>query len=285
MTVEKRRGAASGYFFKAKRVEGRVVKEYGGSMTDPVVRFLARHDRLNQAEQLAAKQSNDEEGEKYRGIETSFTSVQSQIQRVVRCWWRCPERQSVSSQTKIPVLQMKDPAMIGKLRRQPLSRDEFDKLVKRAEIGNEVALSELRSLMRADPETWQRIGDLTEHVRRTFLGLMVQENVVARESLAIKLDELAKELRQGHQSAVRNLVIDQIVIAYLDLHYQQTLAAGSHDRKAESDFLERRLERARKRFDAALESLAKMDKTLGLVPGTAPEGNPGKANPIGGKRN
>lgn len=164
--------------------------------------------------------------------------------------------------------------MAGTLGRQPLSRDEFDELVKRAEIGNANALSELRSLMRADPETWQRIGDLTDHVMRTFLGLMVQGNVVARESLAIKLEELKKELRQGHQSTIRNLVIDQIVIAYLDLHYQQTLAAGPQGSKGESEYLERRLERARKRYHAALESLGEMDKILGLAPSSTLDSTP-----------
>ncbi len=271
MAWEKRRGAAGKYLFRAKRIGGRVVKEYGGALVDPVVRIIARHDRLSQAEQSARQEWNDKESEAYRGIDASLTTVQRQIQRGVQCWRRCRDRQSIGSKVKIPALQTKDHTMAGRLGRQPVSRDEFDELVKRAEIGNADALSELRRLMRSDPETWQRVGDLTDHVKRTFLGLMVQGNVVARESLSIQLEELANELRQGHQSALRNLVIDQILIAYLDLHYQQTLAAGPQDRKGEADQLERRMERARKRYHAALESLGEMDKILGLAASSTPE--------------
>ena len=159
--------------------------------------------------------------------------------------------------------------MDSKQRRQPLTRDEFDELVKRAEFGDADAFNDLRTLMRADAATWRRFGDLTEHVKRAFLGLMVQGNVVARESLAVQLEELTCELRHGHQSAVRNLVIDQILILWLDVHYQRTLAAEPREGKTDVEFLDRRLAKVRKRYVAALESLAKMDRILGLTPTTA----------------
>lgn len=159
--------------------------------------------------------------------------------------------------------------MDSKQRRQPLTRDEFDELAKRAETGDGEAFLELRTLMRADPATWRTFGDLTEHVKRAFLGLMVQGNVVARESLAIQLDELTRELQHGHQSYIRKLVIDQILILWLDVHYQQTVAAEPRDGKTDIDFLDRRLAKVRKRYFAALESLSKMDRILGLTPSAA----------------
>ena len=155
--------------------------------------------------------------------------------------------------------------MGGKQRRQQLTRDEFDELVKQAEIGDTNALAELRALMRADAATWRRFGDLTEHVKQIFLGLMVQDSIVARESLSLELELLTRELHQGNQSPLRKLVIDQILILWLDVHYQQTMAAEPREGKTDTEFLDRRLAKAQKRYFAALESLGKMDRILGLT--------------------
>ena len=98
---------------------------------------------------------------------------------------------------------------------------------------------------------------------------MVQGNVVARESLNLELDGLTSKLRQGHQSPLRKLLIDQILILWLDVHYQQMLAAEPRAGKTDVEFLDRRLAKVRKRYFAALESLAKMDSILGPTPTAA----------------
>ena len=268
MPSEKRRTTGARFYYRAKRTGGRVVKDYCGSLADPVVSFLARRDRLSKAEQQARYEADAEERCAYDAIEVYLIALERQLHQVLQTWIRRPTgRRPQPGHSRC--LKQGVRAMGNTQRRQPLTRDEFDELVKRAETGDADALSELRTLMRADAATWRRFGDLTEHVKLAFLGLMVQGNVVARESLTVQLEELTRELRQGNQSPIRKLLVDQVLILWLDVHYQQTLAAEPREGKTDVDFLDRRLAKVRKRYVAALESLAKMDRILGLTPTAA----------------
>lgn len=264
MSWEKRRQVGARFHYRAKRIGGRVVKDYCGALTDPVVAFLARHDRLSQAERQAQREADAQERRVYDAIEALLTTLEHQLRGVLRLWMRlpegCPSRRGRGTGHKKEIR-----AMESKQRRQPLTRDEFDELVKCAEIGEAEALAEIRRLMRADPVTWRPFGDLTEHVKQLFLGLMVRNNIVARESLSLELEELTRELQQGHPSPLRKLVIDQILLLWLDVHYQQTRAAEPREGKSDTEFLDRRLAKARKRYFAALESLGRIDGILGLV--------------------
>lgn len=59
-------------------------------------------------------------------------------------------------------------------------------------------------------------------------------------------------------------MIDQTILCWLDVHNQQTMAAEPREGKSNIEFLDRRLEKSRRRCHAALESLARLDRILGL---------------------
>ncbi|MES2793559.1 MAG: hypothetical protein V4719_28355 [Planctomycetota bacterium] len=265
MTWENRKKTGARYYYRARRVGNRVVKEYVGSLADPVVQFLAREDRLSKAERRAQREANAEELRIYNAIDARITVLHDQLHWAVGLWLHGPVDRRIAKYNRTKV-HKGFRTMVGNQRRQPLTREGFDELVKRAEIGDADALAEIRQLMRADPKTWRPFGDLSENVRTMYLRLMVKGNIVARESLRLSLDELHRELHQGHPSALRKLLVDQILILWLDVHYQQTLSAYPAEGKSQSEFLDKRASKSRKRYFAALEFLAKMDRILGLVP-------------------
>lgn len=273
MSSEGRRKAGARFHYRAKRTGGRVVKKYCGSLADPVVALLARHERLSQAERRAEREADMEERRVYGAIEAVVTALEHQLRGALRQWMRLPQNPPLR-QGRSRGLKQEIRGMESKQRRQPITRDEFDELVKRAEIGEADALAEIRKLLRADPATWRPFGDLTEHVKRLFLGLMVRNNIVARESLNLELEALTRELQQEHSSPLRKLVIDQILILWLDVHYQQTLAAEPREGKTDIEFLDRRLNKTRKRYFTALEALGRMDRILGLITTTTTEHQP-----------
>lgn len=261
MTWE-RRGKSSGrYYYQARRRDGRVTKQYVGALADPVVALLAREDRLTKAELLAHKEVRNTERNEYEAVNVRLSASQKQLRRMLHKW-----RQSRAHQGGRRILKNTTTSRAGRDQRQPLTRDEFEELVKQAESGDAEALAEIRTLMQSNPATWLPFGDLTEHVKRIFLSLMVHGNVVARESLNLQLEELTQSLLQGQVSPVRKLVIDQIVLCWLDVHYQQAMSAEPRGGKTDIEFQDRRLAKARKRYYEALGFLAKMDRLEGLSP-------------------
>jgi hypothetical protein len=150
-----------------------------------------------------------------------------------------------------------------------MNQNDFNLLVKQAGQGDPEALQKLRKALRSDRETWRPFGDLAGHVKRRFLKLLTADDVVGRESLQINLAELEDSLRRDQASPIRDLSIEEVLICWLDVRYQELMASDPREGLKYTRYLDQRLERARKRYDKALKTLAQLDQILGIEPQTA----------------
>ena len=260
MTLERRSGSAGGrYLYRAKREGNRVRKEYIGACSDPVVALMARKDRLRKAETQARREAVAREQDWYAAVDALLQQYGAQMDATLAAWMDTRGYRRSRSGDWQPIIRRRKTAM---------DKGDFLALVKRAEQGTEEAAEEIRELMENDIDTWRPFGDLSHHVKQLFLDQVAAENVLVRESLKLRLDRLKADLLAKDNSPIRELLVDQVILCWLDVNYQQILAFRGGDSKTTAERLKRRLDASQKRYLAVLETIAKVDETLseGVLP-------------------
>src|SRR5690606_30582769 len=99
------------------------------------------------------------------------------------------------------------------------TNEEFQRLVRLANKGDSDAAEELQRIVRSCEEIWGPYADLNGHVEATLIGMIAGENVVLREALRTKMGELKNSLRGKTDNPVDALLVDQIMILWLDSRY------------------------------------------------------------------
>ena len=146
---------------------------------------------------------------------------------------------------------------------QPTVVDETSWLLQRARQGDDAVLPELRELLDARPELWNYYGDLAGHARESWLQLIAGTDLAVKESLARKADELGRELAGEQPSAVERLLVDRIVLCWLQLHHAEV--AGAHAMRSPgklADFWLKRQNGAHRRYMSSIGALAMMRRLL-----------------------
>jgi hypothetical protein len=124
-------------------------------------------------------------------------------------------------------------------------------------------LPELRQVLDAHPETWQRYGDLALQAQEAWLQLISGPNLLLRESLARKLDQLKVELADTDPSPLEKLLIERATATWLQLQYADAgYAQAKANSAAQHQALQRRQNSAQQRHLQALKMLVTVRKLL-----------------------
>jgi hypothetical protein len=101
----------------------------------------------------------------------------------------------------------------------PPALELLQQLVQRARQGDEASLPELRQALDAHPEIWRRYGDLARQAEVIWLDLAAGPDLLLRESLGRKLEELRAELAGPAPSPLEKLLVCRVVAGWLQVHY------------------------------------------------------------------
>jgi hypothetical protein len=139
--------------------------------------------------------------------------------------------------------------------------ESFRALVKRAESGDKDSLPELRRMLEL-PRVAATI-DLARRVRDELLDKMTGRNLLNRELVSIEARRLREELLGTAATPVERLLVEQIVISWLQLHDTdlRTTRVSAHIRKG--NHMYRRADLVHRRFLAALRALALVRRLAG----------------------
>jgi len=141
-----------------------------------------------------------------------------------------------------------------------VDRDEFDAVVERATAGCPEALRELQHLLKRNPAIYERLGDLSHHVQQCLVDLVAADSMLAQESLRLKILDLRCQLGNGDVDLLQQLLIDQVITTWLDVHFQQIGFSQPRESKPDTRHWQWQLDRAQKRHLAALKALAEVRK-------------------------
>ena len=88
-------------------------------------------------------------------------------------------------------------------------------------------------------------GDLPRHAERSLIKLITDGNLVLSESVKFQAEQLRQSLRsEAGDEKLERLLIDHVVLCWLELHYVRTAAAQPQQHLCDSRFWEQRFERA-----------------------------------------
>ena len=118
-----------------------------------------------------------------------------------------------------------------------------------------MALARLREFLDANPALWRRLGDLELLAEISWLELIAQGGVLARDSIRRESDSLREELLGTTATTDERLMLDQIEVLALEVQYiQMRCAEVSGGTGVQIGLLLKRLDGAERRYVAALET-------------------------------
>ena len=136
-----------------------------------------------------------------------------------------------------------------------------------ANSGDRRAVDQLRAVLDAHPGLWDEVGNLAREAELALVRAAVGENPVTKEAITRKLGALREEVAGPAPTPLEKLLADRVAVGWLGLAvaegtYHQALEGRGLDR-ADDEFHQRRVERAQRRYLAAVKALAQV-RRLGV---------------------
>lgn len=145
-------------------------------------------------------------------------------------------------------------------------RDGLEQMLVQAERGETSVLPALRELFDEEPHYWEQVGNVALQAQRCVLKLAAGKNQLAQEAMERKADELRQALAGPAPTALECLLVDRIVICWLQANDADRTDATRTQNGVDlalGDYLQRRQDRAHRRYLAAIKTLAQVRRLLG----------------------
>jgi hypothetical protein len=145
--------------------------------------------------------------------------------------------------------------------------EQLQRLVQRAEQGDETVLPELRAALDANPWLWERYGDLAQQSQAAWLQLIAGSNLLLQESTRRKAEQLRAELAGPGPSPLERLLVERVVACWLQTNYADaSYAQLKGNGPAQHTAALRRQNAAQQRYLQAMRALATIRKLLRPAP-------------------
>jgi hypothetical protein len=150
---------------------------------------------------------------------------------------------------------------------EPLTKTypaELKHLLERANAGDETALPELKQAFDRHPELAAWLGDLVRLAHDSILNWAAGSCLGAREAIARQASELRNRLMAEARSELERLLIDRLVICWMEVyaaevHLAERLAQGAAP-SVVTQAVQKVLDRAHQRFLGSVRCLATVQK-------------------------
>jgi hypothetical protein len=146
----------------------------------------------------------------------------------------------------------------------PTRGREMDRFLKQAVNGDENCLPKARALL-SDPErgeiTTRYCGSSAEWLRQTISKKASGGNVVVREAIQKKIDEIRAELEGPNPSPIERLLAERASLCWFAVNwYEERFINANEMSLTQADYFQRRIHRTHQRFLSAVETLARVRK-------------------------
>jgi hypothetical protein len=150
---------------------------------------------------------------------------------------------------------------------EPLTKTypaEIKDLLERANSGDESALPELKRAFDCHPELAAWLGDLVRLAHDSILRWAAGNRLGSKEAIARRAKELRDKLLSEARSELEKLLIDRLVICWMEvyaaeIHLAERLAQGAAP-SVVTQAVQKVLDRAHQRFLASVRCLATVQK-------------------------
>jgi hypothetical protein len=263
------------YYYRAKKTEGRVVKQYVGA--GPKAEAAAAEDayarEVREAQRQATHRHRSALGQQWTGPLKEFsnfdTSCEALVVGTLLAWgfhqhdrgaWRKRRLSSTEHTAFVP-------RTIDAVSRAPnLTPDSVSEvladLLRRARASDKVACETLGSLTQNASHLWDLMTGLARQARASWIDLVTlpsEDRILDREGIERGLARLQSDLAAEGDGRVEALLIERILIAWVAANHSDIQLAQAMRRGAtrwELEYLERQQERTQRNLLRATQSLA-----------------------------
>ena len=258
------------YYTRSRKAQGRVVRTYvgGGAAGE----LAAAADALRRANRRAAARVRREERERLEEASQPLRQLDNLASLLAQAAlnnrglfrhggeWR---RRAMTTTTDKTATATAGPATADSL-----TGEQVNQVLRRAMDGDRAVLPELAKALDAHPAIWQTTGDLAAHAREAWVALIAGKDLLLRESLQRKLEQMKGELAGTDPSRLEMLLIERVVISWLQVGYADVAFAQTKPSSAaQHQALQRRQTSAQQRHLQAVKMLLTVRKLLAPSPG------------------
>jgi hypothetical protein len=148
------------------------------------------------------------------------------------------------------------------VRREDAS-EELRDAIERAQDGDETALPIIREHLRGRPDAYWQLVNYARVVQNAQIEAYTGEGLYVREVMHEVVRRLRKDLEGENPSPLESLLVDRIISCYLHVNFAEnayTESVGPGARLEVAEYMQKRLDRANKRYIAAIKALAQVRK-------------------------
>jgi len=140
-------------------------------------------------------------------------------------------------------------------------RGKLMALIDRAQDGDEDALPALRKVLDEAPRI-ARFVDLARNVERSIVKKMSDDDVFTQEAIPRNLKAMREEIAGENPSPLERLLAERITVCWLELQYFQAIYSQNMSKLTitQSDYHQRRIDKAHRRYLSSIKTLAQIRK-------------------------
>ena len=141
--------------------------------------------------------------------------------------------------------------------------EELRDAIERAQDGDETALPIIREHLRARPDDYWQLVNYARVVQNAQIKAYTGAGLYVQEVMHEVVRRLREDLEGENPSPLESLLVDRIISCYLHVNFAEneyTDSVGPGARLEVAEYMQKRLDRANKRYIAAIKALAQVRK-------------------------
>ena len=140
-------------------------------------------------------------------------------------------------------------------------RKKLIELLERAEEGDTEVLPTLRKVLDEEPKI-ARFIDLARNVERSIVKSLSGDDLFSQEAIPRNLKEMREQIAGENPSTLERLLAERIAVCWLQLQYYEAIYAQNLKKFTitQSEYHQRRIDKAHKRYLSAIRTLAQLRK-------------------------
>lgn len=142
----------------------------------------------------------------------------------------------------------------------PIAADDMRRLLEAAQNGDDAAVPGVRALLKRAPNLHPI--HMTRQAQGTMLRTMFGKDLLAQEAARISLRAMRERLEGPNPTELEKVLVARIVTCHIAVNHAELVFSQNLDTctLAAAEYLDRRIDRAQRRYLAAVDALARVRK-------------------------